>query len=318
MKRVRYTQCFMILLLILVTIAGAGRILGENNLLLRMKLQKGQTYLLQSKNQTNISQTINGSEIRIAQNMTATMKCQILDVDSLSSATMKITYSSIKFQQDGSTGKIEYDSDRSAPDSQPGTNVLAALVGAGFTIKVSPTGQILDIQGIDAMMEAVLQKMGSGKDIETLKENLKKQYGDTAIKEMSQQFMLDFPREPIGLGEGWTAKTSISKGIYADLETTYTLRERKNGTAFFDISAVITPNAVREPVDFGLFKMRYLLSGKQEGTVQIAEADGFSSSGQTKQQFSGEIEISNSKTAETQKWPIKLDSVVTYEVKKAQ
>jgi hypothetical protein len=318
MKTARHMKIFIILMLILVTLVGTGRIFGESKLSLRMKLQKGQTYLLQSKNQTNISQTINGSKINITQNMTVAMKCQVLDVDSLSSATLKITYSGIKFLQEGTAGKVEYDSDRPSPDSPAGANILSALVDAGFTMKVSPTGQILDIQGIDAMMESILQKIGADNHIENVRENLKKQYGDAAIKEMSQQFMLNFPKEPIGVGESWTAKTSISKGIFVDLETTYTLRERRNGTALFDISSVITPNSAKEPMDFGLFKMRYVLSGKQEGTVQIEEADGFSSSGQIKQHFTGEIEVSNSKTAETQKWPIQLDSIVTYEVKRQQ
>jgi hypothetical protein len=316
MKTARRTKIIMILLMVAVSIAGSGRIFGQEKISLRMKLQKGQTYLLQSENKTNISQTINGSEIKISQNMNASMKCQILDVDSLSSATLKITYSRIKFQQDGSAGKMEYDSDHPSKDLPPGASVLAALINTGFTMKVSSTGRILDIQGIDAMIEAILQNMGSDNNIEALKANLKKQYGDTAIKEMSQQFMLDFPKDSIGIGEGWTAKTSITKGVSIDLETIYTLRERINGKAIFDISAVITPNSAAEPLDFGMYKMRYSLAGKQEGTVQIDETDGFSSSGQTKQLFAGDIEVINSKTSETQKWPMKLDSVVTYEVKK--
>ena len=53
------------------------------------------------------------------------------------------------------------------------------------------------------------------------------------------------------------------------LESTWTLKERRNGVAVIAVRASIRPNPNAQPVQLGTAKVKYALSGDMSGTTGI-------------------------------------------------
>jgi hypothetical protein len=130
---------------------------------LELKLEKGKTYYQRIVTEQRVTQTIMDQQQVIEQSVGNGMKLEVLDMDRQGNMRVRNTFIWSMSRQNGPMGKTEYDSSKqTAPPA--GSEPLAALLGQSYIVTLSPTGQVLDANGIEELKEAVHKKLPPGGD----------------------------------------------------------------------------------------------------------------------------------------------------------
>ena len=203
--------------------------------------------------------------------MGLTMSFDVLDVDQAGVHTLKTTYDRVRVKMSGGGVGIEYDSDTSAGEENPATQVFAAMVGASLTVKVTPEGKTLEVTGLDELAEKVSAKLPP-----FARANV-----DQQVKGMTNsldQMMAFLPQKPVDIRDSWssTMELATDPSMPMKVDATYTLHDRKDGVAIVKID--------------GKMRAGEGLSGTMTGTMKIDEATGWNQGGEMTMDMSGTMQ----------------------------
>jgi hypothetical protein len=271
-------------LALFLALAAASARAGEapaEKIPLRLDLKKGATYSLQSTHDRKISQDSAGRKQTVSESHGQTLSFKIFDVDGDRVASGTVTYTAVKFTQDGPLGKIDYDSS-AQPAAKPAdlpvdVRAFAALVDKSFTVRLSRRGRVKEIKGADALASGVVEAMGlaEGPVKTAAKEAVKSQFSDQALKESLETIFAVYPAADIAPGDSWESILRLSSAMPAVVDTTCKFSLRKDGVAVVNVSASITPNAEAASVKLAGANLRRELSGEQKGTIELDEKTGW-------------------------------------------
>jgi hypothetical protein len=299
-------------LLITVLILASAISFGDDKVALKLTLTKGKTYLIKTTTQAKIVQTEKGKDQKRSQTIAMTLSYQVQDVDASGLATVKITFTAAKYKMITSFGVIEYDSQNTKSPPPASALAFSAMVGQTLTIKLTPNGKVSSITGVDAMVDKMVKKINMGSNIGSM---LKQQFGEEQIKEMIEGSLTVYPETPIGPGDTWTKKTTVSRGYPIVMDSKYQVKERKDGIITVDVTGTAVPNTTASPMDLGIAKIQYTLSGAQTGTIKIKEATGMVASRSMVQNLSGTVESIPTKEGEKSvSSPIVITNTITTEL----
>ena len=213
-----------------------------NKIDLKLNLKKGQKFGMLMTTDQKIAQTVQGQEIKVNQLVTMGLVNEVLDVNDKGIISLKMVYTTMKGKIEGPMGLIEFDStkppqDTNSPQAKMITELYSAMVGQEIITKVDPKGKVVGIEGLDAMMEKMAEKMGaSDPNMATaMKEMFKNFIDEDKIKQMNNGMMAAFPDGPVGIGDMWHDIMSIDVGFPIDADTSYVLKDCKNGVALLDV-----------------------------------------------------------------------------------
>ncbi|MFC2172306.1 DUF6263 family protein, partial [Acidobacteriota bacterium] len=276
---------------------------------LQIKLKKGQAVSIKTDLDQVISQEINGKKQDVHQNMLMEYRYEIVNVDSEGELTVKVTYTRVHFKQEDPAGVVEYDS-ADPPAIIPDTALgHAALVGQHFSAKLMPDGRVTGIEGADAMIANMLEKIDiPDRELKAQIENsLKAQFGNAGLKETMESTLAVYPKKPVALGATWSKKVVLSTSLPVTVETTYTLKSRSSGLSKVDLKGRIASNPDSPPIQMGGIKLSYELSGVKTGTVEIDERTGLATRAQLHQDLSGTINAPpGPRIPEGISWPVSI------------
>lgn len=160
-------------------------------------------------------------------------------------------------------GKVIYDS--TAPESEGRPSPFEGLIGQSMTMKVTKTGKILEVKGL---------------------EGLKRLMPQLDIQEMIKQSQPAFPEKEVRIGESWIQKTEFPLpqiGKPVTVETKYTLRgfEKVKGYNCARIEVkmdvLLTGLGLDVPLGEPQTEVRMVidrLSQKMEGMLYFAHKEG--------------------------------------------
>ena len=160
-------------------------------------------------------------------------------------------------------------------------DLYQGMVGVTFTTVMTRGGEMVEFDGLEAMMEGMLDRLDAPDELRAMTSQfLEGNFGEDQMKQMTGQSGLSIPDHPVVVGDTWTGSVS-ALGI--GLETTYTLAGRSDGLASIDATGSLsgTEDAGFEfpglPSMPGL-EMRYEnLSGALEGSYELDESTGLTS-----------------------------------------
>jgi hypothetical protein len=159
---------------------------------------------------------------------------------------------------------------------------------------------------VDKISQAVDLPNEAARD--TLRKQLKEQFGDEAIRAQMEQMLAIYPEKPVAIGDSWRRRSSITAGFPMLLESTYTLRGRKDGLALVDVVTKLSRNPDGKPLKMGPATLSFDLSGTQQGQFSIAEASGWVERSDLKQKFGGTLKMEGApNTTEPLSWPIEAE-----------
>ena len=298
---------FVGLLVIVALLVSCGG--GTKKLDLKLRLEPGKSYGAKMIADQTITQTLMGQTQTITQSIGMGYTYQVQSVDPDGSMWVKITYDWVSYKQDSPMGKVSYDS-ANPPATVPEAAIgYAALVGRGFSAKITPTGEMTDVRGADQMVAEILGAMnlpaGSARDqVEAL---LRTQLSDEALKDSFEKAALFYPDKPIAVGDSWSGQIALASGMPMILDTTWTLKARKNSVATVETRSDARPNPGAKPLELAGMSISYELSGVQSGSMDLDEKTGWLLGGTLKQDVSGKV------SAMGTSWPITIVSNIRFE-----
>ncbi|MGB9722517.1 MAG: DUF6263 family protein [Chloroflexia bacterium] len=303
------------LLLLLAMLSSCAPASPAEKVTLRYHLQKGQTYSLRMNMEQKITQSLLGQNIVVNQTLGLDMHYDVQDVDAPGNMTGRVTIGAVRYRMESPMGKIEYDSQKPTP-ADPTSQVLSALVGASFTMKISPTGEVLEVSGIQEMVEEVLGRLDTlGASRDELMQTLGQWMDEKGLVQTTGLSTAVYPDHPVAVGESWSQETS-GGGIGAialATHTTWTLRSRQGGVSTIEIRSTVQSAPGAAPMEMMGIQVTYDIGGTQNGTMQVDETTGWIVHAEVNQNLEGKIAVKGGGQGipEGMNWPITIESVIT-------
>ncbi len=265
---------------------------GAAAVTLQLKLAEGKTYYQRTVIDQHMVQTVMNMQQVMDQSMGTGVKMDVLDVDGQGNMRIRSTYNWSMSKRTGPMGTLDYDSAKQ-PTPPAGAEPFAALVGQGYVIRISPKGEVLDVNGVEELQAAVRKKLPPGAEADPALGALNQYLDKNAIKQMVESSLSVYPDNPVEVGESWSRKKVMSPMFELTIDSKWTLQKREAGIATIAATSSLRSNA-NKPVEAGGMKMIFDLAGTQDGTIRMQEATGMIVSGQAQQQLKGEIKVGDS------------------------
>jgi len=281
----------------------------DEKLTFKLHLQEGHSYNFEMISEHKISQQVMGRTREVTQLYAFTFTLTVEDIEEDGTAAVAVQYQAVRTSRKEPDSNTEYDSTQPPEEVAERDKPFAALVGQGFRMKMGPDGRIQDIQGVDELLDTLLESLtDSPAAIRAMTQiSLEEQFGEAALRETMARLTEMYPDRPVGIGDSWAKSITINKGFPMFRSNTYHLISRQGGTATVEVNSEVAPNQQTTPVRLGGTTLRLSLSGRQTGTIQIDEKTGLPLRAQLSEDLSGNM-IMESKApgGESQSLPVSI------------
>ena len=125
---------------------------------------KGEKYLVNFKTDQNITQTIGNNKLNTQQTQATTYIYEVVMLDDKGNAHLKYTYqeAAIIIKSDNAGMNVDYNSKRDGLEKVPPAALgLSALVGQSFTVVISSESKVVEVKGMDKLVELMLKKVST-------------------------------------------------------------------------------------------------------------------------------------------------------------
>jgi len=256
------------------------------------RFAKGDVRTMRVKLEQTIDQTVRGRKQQIKQTIEEVLAFTASGFDAQGNATISVRYESVSLHSDSPTGTVNYDSTQPAQPVPPMIGALAALVGQGYELRVSPDGRVIAVSGLEKLLAAILAKLNvpDGPARTAVEKTLRQELNEQNLQSNLQNIFAPFPGVPVAVGESWTRTGKLTLGIPLATESTYKFTGRQGQIATIEVSGTCSapPGA---SVDLGPMKMIYELHGQLHGLMEIVEQTGWTRHSQTTQTLTGSATI---------------------------
>ena len=203
---------------LVIGLLASGAVAGAKPTALRWKLKAGEVLRYESA-QTTVSKIKDqgGQEVSTTLTLTMDLTWAVKDVDPQGMATVTQTIDRIRTTATMPYGKFAMDS-KDGDAAGPAAPLFKLLVGAEFTFKMNPQGELSDIKLSDKLLASIRGDNdpagGQG------------QFSEAGLKNMLTQMGMTLPVDPVDTGKTWSRKLAIPSGANGqtrEVEQTYTL-----------------------------------------------------------------------------------------------
>ena len=299
----------VVALLALSGIAGAA-------VQLQLKLEEGKTYYERLRIERRITQSIMGQEQIIDHEIGVGRKLDVLDVDADGNMQVECKYIWSRFKESGAMGSVDYDSTH-GPSVPGGAEGFAALLGQSYTIRLSPKGEVLDVNGIEDLAKAVRKKVPEELDTSSGLSPVAFLLSKDGVQETTSSVLAVYPPEPVVEGARWETRDLTTQGGPILVESRWTVKKLWMGVASITSVSTVKADPTAEPMDVQGAKMRIDLSGTHEGTAAVDEATGLIKTSSSQYLLKGQLGIvtPEGKLLDTVAIPISLETTTTFDMK---
>ncbi len=303
----------VVAVLALSVTASAGDEPGKLDL--RLHFEKGQTFRCTVTWKSTQLEWQGMIEVERTESSEATQTLEVLAVDEEGVATIKVTIDRTAFKREDQSGVMEYDSEH-PPDEAPLWALHdQAMIGRSYTLKVSPNGEVLEVEGGDAIREAVTDALPEDETLRArITDQVMRNVTDKALKDkLWRVFLPGFrPDEPVAVGDSW-APIPLQRKI---VKNTCTLASCEDGIATVVYEGDIESDPDPEPIKEGPLTIRWKkTTGRVNGTGRINEQTGMILEAQVDATFEREYVVSGKPNAEGEmSIPVTIEVTVTLKV----
>lgn len=258
--------------LALVAMLSVSTVCGGQQLAYRFDPELGTRYAGTTTTETRTQTQMQGMDIEVSMSMRMDHDA-VFEAGSDETVVGRYTISSVSAEMGGMPGLDQMPVDLN--------DLYQGMVGVTFTLVMTRGGEMVEFDGLEAMMEAMLDRLEAPDELRAMMgQFVEGNFGEDQIKQMAGQSGLSMPDHPVAVGDTWTDSVS-ALGI--DIETTYTLTDRSDGLASIEATATVSgaedagfefPGVQSVP---GM-EMRFEnLSGALEGSYELDESTGLTS-----------------------------------------
>jgi hypothetical protein len=219
-------------------------------------------------------------------------------------------YDRVKFNSKMGAQVIKYDSDNPPDYYEPATIGFKATVGSIVDIKITPDGEILDIWGIDKIIDNILLEadLPETQYKEKFESDIRNQFGYEATKKAFEQLTGFYPDNPKMVGETWSNEIIISVGFPMIINNDFKLESSENGVMDISVNSVLSSPNDSLPIVMGPISFLYDINGTQSGLINVKEQTGLPIFMELTQEYKGTVTASGGLDEPTQTWPISSNS----------
>lgn len=300
--------------LVILFISSTFTISNAQEVNLKLNLKKDDTFYLENVVKQNITQQMMGQEMKIEQNITYGYEFHVTEVLPNNDYKIKMTYEKIGYKQDSQFSSVNYDSEDPNAEITPQTQSFAALKGMSFTIICDTKGNVSDIDGVNAIVDKLLSyydDIFNEAQKADLREKLKKQYGDEAMKSTLANTMNIFPDGPVTTGAEWSRKISLDMGMAMLVDNTWKLNAIEGNKAKIGINSTIVSQPSENPMKVQGMELTYDMKGTQTGDMVLNITSGLTEKATITQNIDGIMLMSGNTLPEPMEVPMKIESTIT-------
>ncbi|CQR71028.1 hypothetical protein SOV_45390 [Sporomusa ovata DSM 2662] len=309
LKKLVAALCAVIILLV---VSGCNSTLD-----LSLNVAKGDKYNTHTLCNQDMIFSVNNKTSKVHQIVDMNLSMDVKDVDKDKNVTIDYKYDSIKISTECAGQRMEYDSKQNN-ERNPLSQIYGGIIGKSFTVKLDKKGQVLELIGIDDIINSMIDNIkGSEEQKKAFKNSLNQSFGDNAIKSMIKQMTSYYPDKEIKVGDIWDNKYDIKTFFPISVNNKLQLVGVKDGLLNVDVQSTIATDTKNNTIDFMGVKGNVNLNGDSKGNINITKSNGLVQNGTFTQNISGEIELlANQSIPENINMPITMTSTITYETTK--
>jgi hypothetical protein len=261
--------------LAVLTVAGGASLSALQDVTLRYRWNPGETvrYRMSQEATSQISGIPGGGEFNVVQNTSQTFRAVTKSVAADGSATIEQIIDSVRMEMQGPMGNLVFDSEKK--DAAPGSPLDAAMkqiftpmVGATFTLVMSPAGTVQRVDGFSKVAEKMFAGMSDDPQAAGIFAGLKGSMNDEAVKGLFAQSFGEMPQRPVKAGDTWKNSFTIPNPAVGSMTTTMDATlQGMEGTGADQVAKIATKLTVsQDPNAKGTMPMGL--------TVKLGEATG--------------------------------------------
>lgn len=272
-----WIQRISCVLLIAVVVAGCGateEIAWQegDDYLLRFMPEPGQSYHVESVEEQQTGIAVMGQQIDQTQQTTQEFTYEAREVADDGTVTVAITPTRMRMSMEGPGGQQQFDTDdeRVPPLFQP----MTAMVGQTVTTRIAPTGEVSDVEGLEAVREIAqerIEDLPNPEQAEAMQGQLETMFGEDMVLESLKSGVRPHREAPVSVGTSWTVDHTTSMMMPVDVSTTYTLERVEDEIAYLSLEG--TMEGEEDDADMmggmGGASVDMSLSGTQTGTMEV-------------------------------------------------
>jgi hypothetical protein len=173
---------------------------------------------------------------------------------------------------------------------------LDTLKGQTFTMQVSRFGEVLNVNGADAIAGKLADAYDGPAHIPAteMKSSIREEYGDAAMLQQMKLVFLKSPDKALNAGDTWEEKTTINNmEMPVEVTSTLTVGERNAGILPLNIANQFSVDFSNGPMGkvIASGNASSTLSGQGSGTAEFEEATGWPRTYVTTGKASGNISM---------------------------
>ena len=277
-------------------------IMAQNNVNLKMNLEKNKVYRFKSYSAQTITQTINGNQQTTDTKVDYTLSLKVID------ATTDFMISEVHIDtmktNTNAMGKSIIINSANAADikSKEMADVMSCILNRlsnnALYAKIDYTGRVAEIVNAKMLSDVILKDTSSitltGPTRSAIKKQIESLISDKTLKTTIEMFTYHLPGKQVAIGDNWNINvTTNSGGMSLDINTKYHLDGLSGNNANITVEADIKAAANADPIISGPAKVTYDdLKGLSKSTMVIDTTTGLVTEDKAKTHIAGNLGIS--------------------------
>ncbi|HON19556.1 MAG TPA: DUF6263 family protein [Salinivirgaceae bacterium] len=277
-----------------------------------LNLEEGQKLKQIISVESKIDQEIMGQKFA----MTMILKSQmsfVVEKASQEGYEMKVSYDNMGLEMDSPMGKMSFNSDN-ANENDFLSQMLSSLTGKAFKISIDRKGRISQVSDFDNIIESILSAYDQylpGEQLEQLKDQLKKSFGEEALKANLEMATSIFPSKSVSKGDRWSVEISTYSGFPAKITTNYSLKEVSDDYYLIEGEGSIVSDS--NTTEISGMNMSFLINGKIKSTLKVDPKTGWIIKADISQEIEGSSKVEpNAQVPQGMEIPMKVSSKISY------
>ena len=187
----------------------------EGRIQLDLRLEPGEKYYLWSSTHDEITYPSEGAPWVSNDQLVQEVSLDVLSVDPTGTARVDLRYERVSLRFEDPNRLVEFDSRRPPGVIHEDAAPYAALVGLGYRVRISAQGTAFDFQGVDEMLDALIDHMQLPEgDKAARRPEFEQDFGERAQREWLQIALGYLPTGAISQGAEWdTAQQLMVEGV---------------------------------------------------------------------------------------------------------
>lgn len=294
--------------------SNAEKTSSNEKIQLSLKMEKGDVKRVKNIIKQDISQEVMGMQQEMTQNTTLFYQYKVTEKNA-GNMTVEVLYERVQMYQENQAGVVEYDSDN-PPEVLPDAAVgYAAIVGKSFTIEITSKGKVTKVNGIDEMINDMIEEMElDAQNREQVKELMKNQFGEEAMRGTMENMMAIYPDEKVGINDTWDREFTNTMMIPIQVNNHYKLTDIQSNNVLIDVNSEINSIEGDDTFEVAGMVMKYDLKGTQSGKITVDRETGWTNDSEIKQKMNGTITVTGEMMGEEgMSWPITINTTIKNE-----